>query len=331
MRLVPAQVVLDRLRPEDAPQIARALSDWQVTRWLAGAPWPYGTDDARDFVAGAGSAVLAIRVSTRFAGVIRVGRDPGLWLSRDEQCAGVGLRASVLGLSRAFAGGAPQLRARHAAGNHRAALLLARLGFRPVRNGARMRRADEALSDAVCQLTLGRGGFAARHGVSLDTARLRLEAVRPGDLSALRDLATDPRVAPMLLRFHPAMTAEAFAAQFPPQALVPPFRLVARRHGGRVAGSVGIGTDAGSGAPIWYFVAPDLAGGGLASEMLAAFLAEIDARYAPPLLRAEVFQDNPASRRVLEKCGFAVTGTAKLSSAARTGPALAWQMQRAAP
>ena len=45
-------------------------------------------------------------------------------------------------------------------------------------------------------------------------------------------------------------------------------------------------------------------------------------------MRAEVFADNPASRRVLEKAGFRVTETGMMPSAGRDAPAPGWMMQR---
>ena len=129
----------------------------------------------------------------------------------------------------------------------------------------------------------------------------------------------------MLFLFAPDMGRAAFDAIFPPGARVPPFRAAIERDG-RVIGSIGIG--AGAAPPVYYFLAPEAAGQGLATEIVGAFAAEMVARHAPAGLTAEVFADNPASARVLEKCGFARVEARSLSSAARPGPAPGWLFRR---
>jgi RimJ/RimL family protein N-acetyltransferase len=39
------------LRPEDAPEIARLLNDWEVARYTASIPHPYSLKDAEEFIA----------------------------------------------------------------------------------------------------------------------------------------------------------------------------------------------------------------------------------------------------------------------------------------
>lgn len=51
---------------------------------------------------------------------------------------------------------------------------------------------------------------------------------------------------------------------------------------------------------------PDLWGQGVASAAVALFLQELRARLGPGSIGAFTFADNVASRRVLEKCGFAL-------------------------
>lgn len=71
---------------------------------------------------------------------------------------------------------------------------------------------------------------------------------------------------------------------------------------GRVAGH--IAKHEGFGVPeVTYWLGRDFWGRGIATRALAAFLDEVTIR---PLY-ARVAADNISSRRVLEKCGFAVT------------------------
>ncbi|MDO5631400.1 MAG: GNAT family N-acetyltransferase [Paracoccus sp. (in: a-proteobacteria)] len=319
------RVTLDRVRPADAPAIRDGLRDWQVARWLSSVPWPYGLDDAMDFIKSAGAREWAIRVDGQFAGMVRARRDFGIWMAQPWQRRGLALRASVLALSRAFAGGSAQISASHFEGNHRSAALLAKLGFRDAGPKQIPSRAEGTRLPGR-RLLLTRATFGARHGLRLETPRLTIDGMRAADLHDLRRIGTDCAVARMLLRFHAAMTETDLIALFPDESLVPPFRLVARRKN-RVCGSIGIG--AGKVPPIWYFLDPAIAGAGLGTEMLRAFLAEVQLRYGLTEIEAQVFADNPASRHMLEREGFSVTGNIMLNSAARSVPAagllMRWQ------
>jgi ribosomal-protein-alanine N-acetyltransferase len=80
------------------------------------------------------------------------------------------------------------------------------------------------------------------------------------------------------------------------------------RHEGRVVGFGGLNDDPfdpGYGPEIAYFFARDAWGKGLAGELVAASL-ELARRLGLPAVRAFVHPDNAASRRVLDRAGFAV-------------------------
>lgn len=157
------------------------------------------------------------------------------------------------------------------------------------------------------------------------TPRTVIRSVTGADLPALYAVATRPEVARMLFLFRPGMTQAEFGQHFPLGAVSPPFR-AAIEHAGRVIGSIGVGE--GATPPIYYFIAPEAGGKGLATEVVGAFAAEIACRHTPEALLAEVFTDNPASRRVLEKCGFLFTGMGEETSAARDAAAPVWRFRR---
>ncbi|GKY87921.1 GNAT family N-acetyltransferase [Sinisalibacter aestuarii] len=73
------------------------------------------------------------------------------------------------------------------------------------------------------------------------------------------------------------------------------------------------------GPMLGYLIAPFAWGRGYATEISAALLAEIWPRYDWPWVRATVFEDNPASIRVIEKLGFAEVERGEGSSRARGG------------
>jgi RimJ/RimL family protein N-acetyltransferase len=74
---------------------------------------------------------------------------------------------------------------------------------------------------------------------------------------------------------------------------------------GQVTGNV-VSWDGTDGREVGYWIGREFWGRGIATRALQVFLKEFPAR---PLV-AHVARHNIASRRVLEKCGFAVTGAA---------------------
>ena len=177
-------VALTRPWPEDADDIAAALADWDVVRWLTTLPWPYGTADARDFIAAAGLDEHAIRQDGRLVGMVQAGRVFGIWIAPDRQGQGIGRRAGVLALSRLFLSGATEVHAHCLIGNDRSARLLAWLGFRPC--GRTVLRSRPLRAEVPAEmLHLDRDTFQQRHAIALTTPRLRIDAVNPDDLPAL--------------------------------------------------------------------------------------------------------------------------------------------------
>ena len=87
-------------------------------------------------------------------------------------------------------------------------------------------------------------------------------------------------------------------------------------HDARVAGAIGFGK-----GTLGYYLAPDLWGQGLMSEALAAFLPEVFDRFPMDSIKADHFEDNPASGAILRKFGFRQTGREMATSKARLEPA----------
>lgn len=320
-------VTLDRLRQADAPRMAEALGQIDTARWLSSVPFPYGLAEARHFIAEAAPANHAIRVDGQFAGCVRADDELGYWVMPDFRRQGVARRAAVLALSRSFAEGRAQVSASYLEGNAASAALLDQIGFGEARAGSvhSLRLGREV---PAAQMTLTRADFATRHGIRIVTPRLVMDKVAAEDLPALHAIATLPEVARMLFLFAPGMPMAAFAAIFPSESLVPPFRL-AIRHQDNVIGSIGIGRlDEAGGPEIYYFLSPDCWGQGFGREILESFLAEIDARFDPAVIRAGVFTDNPASARMLERFGFQRSGDEMFWSAGRGSTAPGWSCQR---
>lgn len=77
---------------------------------------------------------------------------------------------------------------------------------------------------------------------------------------------------------------------------------------------------------VGYWVAPAFWNTGLASQAVNA-LIEANPQECCTLF-AEVFQDNPASARVLTNCGFEYLGDAETFSVARNGKVATWTYSR---
>ena len=123
----------------------------------------------------------------------------------------------------------------------------------------------------------------------------------------------------MLFRFKIGTTVEDILAEIPRMSWrgYLGFTLVIE-HQGQFAGTIGIG---GNPASVGYFLAPGFWGQGLMTEALAAFCPEIFARFPISRIKADHFDDNPASGAVLRKIGFKVTGRDTGTSKARVEPA----------
>ena len=132
------------------------------------------------------------------------------------------------------------------------------------------------------------------------TERLTLRAARPEDVDQMLDLVSDFEVVRQtsswpwpadrdftLNRCHPVPLERGMAGVV--------------TEGGRVIGTMA----ALEGEQFGYMLARDTWGKGYATEMGRAFTHRIFAQYDWPGIWACVFDDNPASARVLEKLGFA--------------------------
>lgn len=312
-------VVLSRPWPEDVQNIAAAMADWEVVRWLTVPPWPYGVADARDFVAIAGLDEHAVRVGDQLVGMVQAGRTFGIWVAPDQQRQGIARRAGVLALSRLFNSGASEVHAHYLDGNERSARLLDWLGFQACGITTLQSRPLGAEVQATL-LRLDRAEFEQRHSIVLTTRRLRIDRIMPEDMPALHQIVTQPGVARMLLCYHPDMTVGDVTPLLSQDALLPPLRL-AVRLGDQVIG--GVGLNAETPPKLHYFLNPAYAGQGLGQEMVAAVFRELVARFAPSEVLADVFLDNPASRKILKNLGFRRDEDMDTRSQGRDAPARA--------
>lgn len=159
----------------------------------------------------------------------------------------------------------------------------------------------------------------------LETPRLWLRWLRASDASAVAAFASLAEVAAMTASIphpYPQGEAERFilkarATTAAGNALILGITLKnkARTLIGLASAEAGEGRD----VEIGYAVAPSLAGKGYATEAVTALIDSIFSLTEARTVSANSRVINPASRRVLEKCGFAFTQTALTDLPARGG------------
>ena len=109
----------------------------------------------------------------------------------------------------------------------------------------------------------------------------------------------------MRMAAFPARDRDAFTKHWATILCDPTVRARAILVDGHVVGNV-VAFERSGQRWVGYWIGRDYWGRGVATKALAAFLAGIPERP----LHAHVAKQNPASIRVLEKCGFEVEGTA---------------------
>jgi RimJ/RimL family protein N-acetyltransferase len=165
----------------------------------------------------------------------------------------------------------------------------------------------------------------------IETARLVLRPLRQSDAGLLAMYAGDKRV---------AQATRALPHPLPPGAVE---AYIARAQSAKRSEDTWVLDGSAAGLPellgvIWltvmdrgqsevtYWVAPSFWNTGLASEAVQALIAANP--HGDKTYFAEVFQDNPASARVLTNAGFEYLGDAEAYSVARDATVRTWTYSR---
>ncbi len=160
--------------------------------------------------------------------------------------------------------------------------------------------------------------------VLIETVRLRLSPYHADDADALVDNAGRPEVARMLesipLPFKRGDALDRIARRV---CDAKRFTLAIRhKESGRMIGEIAAGSVERDGTPcLGYHLHPDFWGQGIISEAIPAALDHAFRTLSWPIVDADVFDDNPASIKVLEKAGFAPVGVSECQSSARDSDA----------
>ena len=159
-------------------------------------------------------------------------------------------------------------------------------------------------------------------GQDLTTCRLRLRSLCPADAPRVRDLSGNLRVARNLERVphpYPEGLAETWieaqsAARARGEAYVFAIELA-----GDLIGVIGIERRGEGDYALGYWLGEPWWGQGLMSEAAARAVRFAFEDLNLPRLVSRYFVDNPASGRILEKCGFQTVGRRPVTSRARSG------------
>ncbi len=161
----------------------------------------------------------------------------------------------------------------------------------------------------------------------VETERFTLRPLQASDLGMIEHYASDKRVALMTTTIaHPLPpgAAEAFVGRaMAPDRTEDVWAMDGTAAGGpEVMGLIALERMDRNQSEVSYWVGPPFWNTGLASDAVEALVA------ANPLgnqtIFASVFQDNPASARVLTHCGFEYIGDAESFSVSRNATVPTW-------
>ncbi|MDU8944961.1 GNAT family N-acetyltransferase [Ovoidimarina sediminis] len=318
----------------DPVEVAEAIGNYDVARWLGRVPYPYRPADAEAFMAANAhlvGKVWFIYDREGLVGGIGIDGELGYWLARTAWGQGYATEACDAVLDAHFSDPAAEsLLSGHYPGNHRSATVLRKLGF--VYTGRRPVQA-QALAQTVegHELLLTRDAWEARRNILIRTERLTLRPLRDADWRQMQKLGGVPEVARMMLMLTVPWPEAAVRQWIATSAFRgrPGYRLAVERNDGGLIGSVGFGPD----HSLNYMIDRRFWGRGYASEAVRAFLADLFARFPEiDVIEADHFADNPASGAVLRKLGFEKTGTGLGASKARVerAPNVLYRLSREA-
>jgi RimJ/RimL family protein N-acetyltransferase len=154
----------------------------------------------------------------------------------------------------------------------------------------------------------------------LTTARLRLRPIRRSDAPRVQALCSNWNVARMLSRVPYPNPLAAVEAWIDAQATAwedGSAYTFAIEHQDALIGVVGVERRDDGGYGIGYWLGEPWWGRGLMTEAVGRVVDFARAELGFERLRSDYFADNPASRRIQEKCGFRITGRGRLNSQSR--------------
>lgn len=158
------RLLLRPLALADAPDIARLIGDYDVTRWLTVVPHPYSVPDAEDFIRDFDNDWrFGIELAGTIVGVIGITDQLGYWLGMPYWGHSYMSEAVHAVVNAWFLSDKNSLSSGYFVDNQRSGALLRKLGFQPGEIITQHSRAQAR--DVQCQqMMLSRADWQARHG-----------------------------------------------------------------------------------------------------------------------------------------------------------------------
>lgn len=162
-----ARLLLRPLAPQDKAALVRELNDLEISRWAARIPYPYGPEDADDFLRNTPEADdnvlrLAITQEGALIGVIGLERgEIGYWIASGHWGKGLATEAARAMTDHGFGRmGLTEIVASYQTGNAASRKILLKLGFREMGEGESFCRAT-GLQTRIVNLLLTKEDWAS--------------------------------------------------------------------------------------------------------------------------------------------------------------------------
>lgn len=168
LTLVGPRVTLRRPEPGDAPRVAALMNDYDVVKNLSRAPWPYGPQDAAEWLAhiaapnaARGDYPFAVVTGEGLVGVVGISTNPqnsegvelGYWFGRPYWGQGYATEAARLALEFAFRElDLQEIDAGHFADNAASGRVLQKLGFAYTEDAPRFSKARNC--EVACRMMI---------------------------------------------------------------------------------------------------------------------------------------------------------------------------------
>jgi RimJ/RimL family protein N-acetyltransferase len=165
----------------------------------------------------------------------------------------------------------------------------------------------------------------------LQTERLLLRSPRPDDAKAVAALANDLRIAQNTTRIpHPYTLADAKSFIASTDKGEGETVFLVTLHDGAIIGATGIAKLDGRTPELGYWLGTHFWGQGYGTEAARAVIDHAFTELGHDALHSGARISNPASRRVLEKCGFQWTGVGlyRIRALASSAPIDRFRLER---
>lgn len=161
------RLVLQRLTEPDIPALVAGLNELSVSRWLTIVPYPYGPEDARDFLTYLDGRApfdgFGIHAPEGLVGVVGIDDTLGYWLARAHHAKGYMSEAARALVGHYFAEtGVEQLGSGYFEGNAASAAVLRKLGF-DAAGEDRVKSRAQGIEVTMKKMVLPRATWQASH------------------------------------------------------------------------------------------------------------------------------------------------------------------------